>query len=79
MYKRQGYPYDNGLIAVTIVSPRSVDGDALSTTCFSLGLEKGLKLINSMDGIYAYFITDDYEIHYSDGAKQLVLPLPDAG
>lgn len=74
-----GYPYDNGLIAVTIVSPRSVDGDALSTTCFSLGLEKGLKLINSMDGIYAYFITDDYEIHYSDGAKQLVLPLPDAG
>lgn len=72
-----GYPYDNGLIAVTIVSPRSVDGDALSTTCFSLGLEKGLELINSMDGIYGYFITDDYEIHYSDGAQDLVLPVAD--
>ena len=72
-----GYPYDNGLIAVTIVSPRSVDGDALSTTCFSLGLEKGLELINSMDGIYGYFITDDYEIHYSDGAQKLVSPAAD--
>ena len=72
-----GYPYDNGLIAVTIVSPRSVDGDALSTTCFSLGLEKGLELINSMDGIYGYFITDDYEIHYSDGAQKLVIPAAD--
>lgn len=70
---RTGYPYDNGLIAVTIVSPRSVDGDALSTTCFSLGLEKGLELVNSMDNIYGFFITEDYEIHYSDGAEQLVL------
>lgn len=72
-----GYPYDNGLISVTIVSPHSVDGDALSTTCFSLGLEQGLKLLNSMDGIYGYFITEDGSIHYSDGAKQLVIPIPD--
>lgn len=38
-----GYPYDNGLISVTIISDQSVDGDALSTTCFALGLEDGLK------------------------------------
>jgi len=69
---KTGYPYDNGLIAVTIVSPRSVDGDALSTTCFSLGLTDGLALVNSMDGIYAYFITEDYEIHCSDGARELL-------
>lgn len=71
---KTGYPYENGLIAVTIVSPRSVDGDALSTTCFSLGLEKGMELVDSLDGIYGYFITDDYEIHYSDGAKSLLNP-----
>lgn len=69
---KTGYPYDNGLISVTIVSERSVDGDALSTTCFSLGLEEGMRLINSMEGIYGYFITDDYEIHYTDGAQALV-------
>ena len=69
-----GYPYDNGLIAVTIVSPHSVDGDALSTACFSMGLEKGMALLQSMEGIYGYFITGDYEIHYSDGAKELLEP-----
>lgn len=69
---KTGYPFDNGLISVTIVSPRSIDGDALSTTCFSLGLEKGLELINSMDGIYGYFITEDYKIHYSNGAENLL-------
>ena len=69
---KTGYPYQNGLVSVTIVSPRSVDGDVLSTTCFSMGLDKGLELINSMDGIYAYFITDDYELIYSDGAEAFI-------
>lgn len=67
-----GYPYDNGLISVTIVSPRSVDGDALSTTCFSLGLEEGMELINSIDGTYAFFMTEDREVHYSDGAESFL-------
>lgn len=40
---KTGYPYDNSLISVTIISDQSVDGDALSTTCFALGLEDGLK------------------------------------
>ncbi len=69
---KTGYPYDNGLIAVTIVSPRSVDGDVLSTACFSLGLEEGLALVNSLDGIYGYFVTEDYELYYSRGAEQFV-------
>ncbi len=67
-----GCPYQNGLLAVTVVSPLSVDGDALSTSCFALGLEKGMELAESMDGVYAYFITDDYEIHYSEGARELL-------
>ncbi|MDD3404343.1 MAG: FAD:protein FMN transferase [Hespellia sp.] len=61
-----GYPYDNHLLGVTIISDASVDGDALSTTCFALGLENGMKLIKSMDGVEALFITDDYEIHQSN-------------
>ncbi len=62
-----GYPYDTDLVAVTIISERSVDGDGLSTSCFALGLEKGMDLINSLDNTYAVFITSDYELHYSDG------------
>lgn len=60
-----GYPYDNGLIAVTIISDQSVDGDALSTTCFALGLEDGMKLAESLDDVQAFFVTSDYEIHYT--------------
>lgn len=59
-----GYPVRNNLLQVTIVSDSSVDGDALSTSCYTLGLEAGSELIKELDGIEAYFITDDYEIHY---------------
>ena len=68
-----GYPYDNGLISVTILSAESVDGDGLSTTCFSLGLEKGLELANSLDGIYACFIDEDYNVYYSDGMEDFII------
>lgn len=59
-----GYPIRNNLLQVTIVSDISVDGDALSTSCYALGLEDGSELIKQLDGVEAYFITDDYEIHH---------------
>lgn len=59
-----GYPVRNNLLQVTIVSNISVDGDALSTSCYALGLEDGSKLIKQLDGVEAYFITDDYKIHH---------------
>ena len=71
---KTGYPYDNGLIAVTIISNQSVDGDALSTTCFALGLEDGLKLAESLDDVQAFFVTSDYEIHYTkDFQKEITV------
>ena len=42
-----GYPYENQLLGVTIICPNSVDGDGLSTTCFSLGLEDGMDFIET--------------------------------
>ena len=67
-----GYPYDNGLIAVTIISDKSVDGDALSTTCFALGLEDGMKLAESLDDVQAFFVTSDYEIHYTKDFRKKI-------
>lgn len=64
---KTGMPYENQLVSVTIISDASVDGDGLSTSCFALGLEKGMELINSLPGVQAVFITDDYKLHYSDG------------
>lgn len=60
-----GYPADTGLNQVTIISDSSAQGDALSTTCFLLGLDKGMELIRSLDGVEAVFVTDDMEIHVS--------------
>lgn len=62
---KTGYPFQNGLLGVTIISEQSVDGDALSTTCFALGLQKGMELIRSLPDIDAIFITDDYQLHDS--------------
>lgn len=64
---KTGYPYQNGLDSVSVICKHSVDGDALSTTCFSLGLEKGMALIESLDDTEAVFITSDQKMHYSSG------------
>ncbi len=54
-----GYPAQNGLASVTILSDSSAAGDALSTTCFLLGPEKGRNLIESLPDIEALFILED--------------------
>lgn len=67
-----GYPVDNDLLNVTVISEQSTDGDALSTICYSLGLEKGMELIESLPDTEAIFITDDDEIHTSSGIGDTV-------
>lgn len=62
-----GYPVENELVGVTILSPSSLEGDALSTTCFLLGVEDGMQLISSLPDTEALFITKDGELVYTDG------------
>ena len=62
-----GYPVDNSLTSVSILSADSTDGDALSTTCFALGEEKGMELIESLEGVEAMFIDENEEIRTSSG------------
>jgi len=70
-----GYPVDNDLLGVTIISKESAAGDALSTGCFALGLQKGLELIDTLPDTYAAFITSDYTVHYSDGFEDMFHPI----
>lgn len=58
-----GYPYDNDLNGVTIISDSSMEGDALSTICFALGMEKGMEFIQSMPHVNAVFIDTDNHLH----------------
>ena len=64
-----GYPFDNNLSSVTIISDKSIICDALSTTAFGLDVEKGLKLIESIDNVDAIFITKDKKIYLSSNLK----------
>lgn len=62
-----GRPTDNGLSSVTILSPSSIAGDALSTGCFVLGPEKGLALAEKLEDVEAVFIKTDGEIIETSG------------
>ena len=66
---KTGYPSDSGLISTTIVADNSIDADALSTATFVLGLDKGMRLIESLNGIDAIFITKDKKVYVTDGLK----------
>jgi thiamine biosynthesis lipoprotein len=47
------------LISVTIVAPTAMEADALSTAVSVMGRQRGLDLIESLDGIEAILITAD--------------------
>jgi len=66
-----GYPVNNSLASVTIITLCSTDADALSTAVFALGLEKGLSLIENLNETDAVFITRNREVYISSGMKDL--------
>ncbi|HFI0352255.1 TPA: FAD:protein FMN transferase [Streptococcus suis] len=67
---KTGYPVENDISGVTVFSETSVQGDALSTTLFLLGVEKGLEFINQIDGVEAVFIDKEQGVHLSEGLKE---------
>ncbi len=69
-----GFPVENGIAAVTVISEKSVDGDALSTALFALGLEKGLILAESLDGIEAAYVTNEGKVVMTAGAERMFEP-----
>ena len=64
-----GWPAQNELASVTIISDSSMEGDALSTAAFVLGPEKGMELIESMKGVEAVFIARDRTVTGTSGVK----------
>jgi thiamine biosynthesis lipoprotein len=56
-----GYPADPGLLSVSVIAENSMDADALSTTLFVLGCERGQALAESL-GVEAIFVFEDLSI-----------------
>lgn len=55
---KTGYPANNGLHSVTVISDDPTLCDALSTTAFVAGLSKGIEILKKY-GCMGIFITDD--------------------
>nr|WP_205608231.1 FAD:protein FMN transferase [Clostridium sporogenes] len=66
---KTGYPAEKGLISVSIISNKSIDGDALSTSVYTLGLDEGKKLIESLKDVEAVFVTNDKKVYITSGLK----------
>lgn len=64
-----GFPSKNNLKSVSIITKKSFDGDALSTTILLMGLEKGLEKINQLNDVEAIFVTKDNKIYITNGIK----------
>lgn len=66
---KTGYPYENQIAGVTIISNSSTDGDALSTAVFAMGVKEGIAFVETLDGVDAIFITLDSKVYTTSGVK----------
>lgn len=63
-----------GVISVTIVNPKAEEADALATSVFVLGVEKGLHLIQQIPDTEALIIDAEEKEHYTSGFQKMVDP-----
>ena len=57
-----GYPLDNELESITVISDNSLTGDIYSTILYGLGSQKGLEELNRRRHIGAIFVTKNKNI-----------------
>jgi len=69
---KTGYPAENNLLSVSIISENSFDADALSTAIYVMGLERGMKFIENLEDVDVMFITEELEVYLSSGLKEIV-------
>jgi len=62
-----GFPVDNGLLSVTVITKSSTDADGLSAVAFTMGYGPGRAIIDSRPGVEAVFVFEDRSIRITDG------------
>ncbi|NLL18033.1 MAG: FAD:protein FMN transferase [Clostridia bacterium] len=68
---KTGYPGEE-LTSVTVVAPKGITADALSTAVFVMGKERGLELVESWPGVETVIIDRDMKLWISSGLKENV-------
>lgn len=59
-----------GMRSVSIVGPDAMTTDGLSTSVFVMGMERGLRLVESLPGIEAVLIDDRGIMHITSGLRE---------
>lgn len=72
-----GYPVEHNVLSVTVLADNSVWADALASICMVMGMEKSLPIIESLDGVEAYYIfaneKNELEVFATEGFKSLII------
>jgi len=70
---RKGFPVDNGVVSVSIISNTCTFADGLATAVMVLGHKKGLELVNHLDNTECFIVTQSKDgvliDHYSKDFK----------
>lgn len=64
-----GKPARNNLLSVSIITENSFAADALSTSVYMMGLNRGSKLVESLAEVEAIFVTEANQLYLSSGLK----------
>ncbi|WP_077857704.1 FAD:protein FMN transferase [Clostridium sp. BL-8] len=70
---KTGYPSESEIISATIISDNSIDGDGLSTGIYILGVEKSLRIIESIEGVEAILVTEDKKVYTTSGINEIFM------
>lgn len=61
-----GYPAETHIASVSLLGTSSTAADALSTATFVLGLDRSLRLLESLPDVDGVFLLDDGTVHMTD-------------
>lgn len=64
-----GYPVDNGLTSVTIITGKSFDADGFTTALFAVGRERGMQLAEKA-GVDVIMVDDKHHVYMSPGVSK---------
>lgn len=67
-----GYPFENEIAGISVIAESALDGDAMSTVIFSLGVEAGLDFANTLEDVEVVFVTEDQEVYASEGYGDVI-------
>lgn len=65
-----GYPAESGLSSVTVIADHAMTADALSTTIFVAGMEKGLGYLAQFPGTEAVLVDNRQRVYITQGLKE---------